>query len=680
MSPSRKPRRTAVVFVHGQGDQAPMDDLLKLAHSVWETEPRGATDKPRKLVSTPPAAEENADLRRLITEVVDDRQIHFHQFYWAHLMVGNTIGDVFVWLLRLLRRPLAETPRPLRAIRATLYVVIWILALTAITQTVFLATRLLTPPDQFGAWLPNGYVVLWGLCAFILVSLLIHILPGRSEPRTVGRLAVLSTSSLVLALVFSLMMPSIIPGSVRVLKGNRGAPTALGHEHAAWVLPSDSLWIAVACRVDTNPQPSSGRNYCEARGWLQAEKINPVDCPKILAANAASKSPANQAAWAKWRHALAANCAAIEQPFTVWHLISALQNGATAAVLLVGLMLALLAGRTPYFLQNVMADSARYFSNDPRNVAQRDKIRSEGVALLRDLHESGLYDRIVVVAHSLGSAVSYGMLDHYWGEVHAKLSLSSSGEAPVLKQVTAAAKSLLELWDGLDEKARARAMAYPAFRQRLAAYRLAQREYSRALASEGHWLVSDFVTLGSPLTYARLLMADSNAEFENKLRARQRLAGAPPAAPELTDKGHTPPNYGFTDGWIGEAVDAASNAERASGQLPPWHSAVFAATRWTNIFFGTHLVYIGDIVGGPVAPVFGPGVADIRLKPDRWEFLHNDYWLGADQRRRGPADDYPTARPDPKPPPHILRLRQALNLLERGEAERALLDLEPPLA
>ena len=54
------------------------------------------------------------------------------------------------------------------------------------------------------------------------------------------------------------------------------------------------------------------------------------------------------------------------------------------------------------FLQPYLGDAARYFRNSPANVAVRRAIRKEAVDTLERLHNCGLYDRIIVVAHSLG--------------------------------------------------------------------------------------------------------------------------------------------------------------------------------------------------------------------------------------------------------------------------------------
>src|SRR5205807_10269688 len=59
------------------------------------------------------------------------------------------------------------------------------------------------------------------------------------------------------------------------------------------------------------------------------------------------------------------------------------------------------------------------------------------------------------------------------------------------------------------------------------------------------------------------------------------------------------------------------------------HAAPFAAVRWTNIHDPHRLIFQGDIISGPVAPVFGPGVLDIDLKALRGQsrrFSHTRYW------------------------------------------------------
>jgi hypothetical protein len=52
--------------------------------------------------------------------------------------------------------------------------------------------------------------------------------------------------------------------------------------------------------------------------------------------------------------------------------------------------------------------------------------------------------------------------------------------------------------------------------------------------------------------------------------------------------------------------------------------------RWTNIYDPAFLVAFGDLISGPVAPVFGDGIIDVNLRKLRrcqsWRFTHTRYW------------------------------------------------------
>lgn len=95
----------------------------------------------------------------------------------------------------------------------------------------------------------------------------------------------------------------------------------------------------------------------------------------------------------------------ITAPFTG---ASSVQGRATA------FLVAALAAGAQYFLLSYLGDAARYLSPSPRNISLRQQVRANGIKLLRHLHASGRYDRIVVVGHSLGSVIGYDILKHYW--------------------------------------------------------------------------------------------------------------------------------------------------------------------------------------------------------------------------------------------------------------------------
>jgi hypothetical protein len=52
--------------------------------------------------------------------------------------------------------------------------------------------------------------------------------------------------------------------------------------------------------------------------------------------------------------------------------------------------------------------------------------------------------------------------------------------------------------------------------------------------------------------------------------------------------------------------------------------------RWTNVYDPAFLVAFGDLISGPVAPVFGDGIIDVDLRKLRrcqsWRFTHTRYW------------------------------------------------------
>jgi hypothetical protein len=164
-------------------------------------------------------------------------------------------------------------------------------------------------------------------------------------------------------------------------------------------------------------------------------------------------------------------------------------------------------------------------------------------------------------------------------------------------------------------------------------------------------------------------MTDSDGEFSAKMGKLFRLPACPPIGFEQTDNAGTLRSV-FHGGWIGHATGTID---------APWPSAVFAAVRWSNLYFSSDRFGGGDMVGGPVAAIFGRGVVD---HPLNWRELgcgypHNMYWSWPDQVSGdawSPASD---VRAYSRPPAHIAVLRQAINLFERPELELQLLKATP---
>lgn len=273
----------------------------------------------------------------------------------------------------------------------------------------------------------------------------------------------------------------------------------------------------------------------------------------------------------------------------------------------------------------VLGDAARYLSPAPGNIAARQSIREAGIRLLTQLHQTGDYDRIVVVGHSLGSVIGYDILHYAWGRLRADPDLR---HAP-----GSAAMTALET---LEARARDLAQRTPPAGAR-AAYRRAQRAYFAELSklkdAEGRplWLVSDYVTLGCPLSKSDVLMARDEAD----LRAKKALRDLPTAPPWLEVDAAAPLRFSYP----------ATAASRS-----PHHAAVFGPTVWTNVYFPNAMGWMGDFISGPVAPQLGPGVLDVESPIGGARFRHNDYW-------RDPAGR----------PPWIRALRRAVNLRVHDE-------------
>lgn len=267
----------------------------------------------------------------------------------------------------------------------------------------------------------------------------------------------------------------------------------------------------------------------------------------------------------------------------------------------------------PYFGRVV-----RYTRAKPDNIAARKNIRDRGLALLAELHDKE-YERIIVVGHSLGSILAYDLISYFWANrPAARVVVEGSDEFGALKDMETA-------------------LADPKWPATVAAYRNAQTKFARLLRrrskpaskdnADPRWLITDFITLGSPLSHAEFLMASSKADLKKRKDDRE-YPTSPPLREELDP----------------DAITRARQARLPLDATGPkllafpfgkdkWqlhHASPFAAVRWTNIYDPAFLVAFGDLISGPVAPVFGDGIIDINLRKLRhcqsWRFTHTRYW------------------------------------------------------
>ena len=262
----------------------------------------------------------------------------------------------------------------------------------------------------------------------------------------------------------------------------------------------------------------------------------------------------------------------------------------------------------------------RYTRATPDNIAARKDIRERGLALLDELHKKD-YQRIIVVGHSLGSILAYDLVSYFWARRDASRTLIEDTEE--------------------FEALRRLEQSLPAFEkapsdEAVAAFRQAQQNLSRLLRQrpppqgeepDARWLITDLVTLGSPLAHADFLLGKSAKDMDERI-LRREFPTCPPVR-EVLDK------------W---SLDAARKTDLPLGDKEPkllcfplgkdlqWqlhHATPFAAVSWTNIHDPAQLIFAGDIISGPLSARFGKAVRDVDLRALRGQsicFSHTNYW------------------------------------------------------
>jgi hypothetical protein len=270
------------------------------------------------------------------------------------------------------------------------------------------------------------------------------------------------------------------------------------------------------------------------------------------------------------------------------------------------------------FLQGLflsyIGDAATYLSPHPQNIAARHSIRSAGVSLLESIHKSDEYDRIIIVGHSLGSVIGYDMLNFAWHGYYKQHGFPESPRRECLKQAESLAVTLHRIRKNGEETPKDLHDKW---------MKSAQQTGDELRTNKHHWLVTNFVTLGSPLAHADLLLAQSRQDWNRKIEQREM-----PISPPVLDKG----SFSFK-------IDYKLPDESSRTTFVPHHAAWTACVCWTNLYFPCHWLLKGDFVGGPLAPLFGPGIRDVPVSTKiRGGWLaHTHYWK-RDKRDIGAKD------------------------------------------
>ncbi|MER9949282.1 hypothetical protein [Mesorhizobium sp. M0047] len=296
-------------------------------------------------------------------------------------------------------------------------------------------------------------------------------------------------------------------------------------------------------------------------------------------------------------------CAALALATSVWQ-----QHISLAAGLLVTILASLIIWLVDRFGIPYFGDVAAYVRAEAATVEKRALIRDRGLRLLKRLMTDDAYDRIVLVSHSLGSMIAYDLLQILWADFRPR-ELEAIRDRAKLKAIRAIDKATL-VADG---------SAWPSKLDDLAGFRRDQWELYRQLrtADADHplpWKISDFITLGSPLTHSEFLVTNNLAQFRRGMA--ERLFSACPPIAEGPAAG-------------GTVLYQEGRSPSGKPRRAVHHGAVFAATRWTNIFDGGNGWLTGDPISGPMAEKFGPGVENIQveLRGSLGRiFTHTLYW------------------------------------------------------
>jgi pimeloyl-ACP methyl ester carboxylesterase len=288
----------------------------------------------------------------------------------------------------------------------------------------------------------------------------------------------------------------------------------------------------------------------------------------------------------------------------------------------------------PYFGRVV-----RYTTAKPDNIAARKNIRERGLELLTELHEvrphEGGYDRIIVVGHSLGSMLAYDLISYFWAKrPEARVLIEGTNEFEAFREMEAVLDH--QEWQNASKAAISETPVSKAAvsKEVIDRYLKAQTRLGHLLrcrakpadkAADTRWLISDFITLGSPLSHAEFLMASGKKDLRKRKRDRE-FPISPPLREHLDPVAHDRAEAAGFPAATEELL--AFPFGKNAWQLH--HAALFAVVRWTNIHDPARLVAFGDLISGPVAPVFGEAIIDVDLKKLRgrqsWRFTHTRYW------------------------------------------------------
>lgn len=240
-------------------------------------------------------------------------------------------------------------------------------------------------------------------------------------------------------------------------------------------------------------------------------------------------------------------------------------------------------------------DVVRYLDNSPRSYEVRRDIRGGMVDLLKGIHERERYTRVVVVAHSLGGYIAYDGLVSLWNEMNNMHAgpLRDDGtyvQLVGLPELQEAARAVAAHPGCIEDLTRDQLVELSDFRERQFTLWKSHRQQGNP------WLVTDFITCGTPMYFADLLFTKNRPDFDQLIN-NSELPQCPPRSGSQMVEGD---DMSFGRGY------AFDN----HGRQVLRYSMLFALVRWTNLYFPAEKHWRGDWFGGPLRPLFGAGILD----------------------------------------------------------------------
>ena len=263
-----------------------------------------------------------------------------------------------------------------------------------------------------------------------------------------------------------------------------------------------------------------------------------------------------------------------------------------------------------FILSNYLGDVARYMTPKAHNIGNRETIRKNAFQLLDRLHtlrkdNKNVYDRIVIVGHSLGSVIAYDLINLYWNHIYEN---TNKIDPNLIRENEKIALKLIKIYENLPPKPSLEAREN--YEKALKLFQNAQFElWKSQYQNECSWRISDLITLGSPLANANLFLAKNNDTFEEK-KIERELPTCPPVF-EVFDTLDENKKKVKTE----HCSFPHKPNQKADLPLTLHHAAAFSMTRWVNIYFKN------DFIGGKIN-CLGGGIENIpALIPEK-------KWLG----------------------------------------------------